>query len=47
MSGLKETSIKRYVVERTRKAELKSEEQSERAEGCWENLRNEIQLKGP
>ena len=31
MSGLKETFIKRYTVERTNKAEIRSEEQSEKA----------------
>ena len=29
---LKETSIKRYIVERTNKAEIRSEEQSEEAD---------------
>ena len=38
---------KRYVVERTNEAEMRPEEQSEKAEGCQENLWNEIQLKGP
>ena len=33
VSGLRETFIKRYVVERTNKAEIRSEEQSERAFG--------------
>ena len=46
-SGLKETFIQRYVAERTSKAEIRPEEQSEKAEGCRENLWNEIQLKGP
>ena len=48
-SGLKETFIKRYVVERTSKAEIeiRPEEQSEKVESCQENLWNEIQLKGP
>ena len=32
ISGLKETFIKRYIVERTNKAELRPEEQSEKAE---------------
>ena len=32
MSGLRETFIDRYVVERTKKAEIKLEEQSEKAE---------------
>ena len=47
ISGLKETFIKRYIVERTNKAEIRPEEQSEKAESCQENLGNEIQLKGP
>ena len=34
------------MVERTDKAELKPEEQSEKAESCRENLWNERQLKG-
>ena len=45
-SGLKETFIKKYIVEKTNKAEIRPEEQSEKAEGCRENLWNEIQLKG-
>ena len=47
MSGLIETFIKRYIVERTSKTEIIPEEQSEKAESCRENLWNEIQLKGP
>ena len=47
ISGLKETFINRYAVERTSKAETRPEEQSEKAESCQENLWNEIQLKGP
>ena len=47
MSGLRETLFKRYIVERTNKAKIKLEEQSEKAESCRENLCNEIQLKGP
>ena len=40
--------MKRYIVEKTNKAELRLEEQSEKnAESCQENLWNEIQLKGP
>ena len=35
------------IVERTNKAEIRPEEQSEKAESCQENLCNEIQLKGP
>ena len=38
---------KMYMVERTNKAELRPEEQSEKAESCRENLCSEIQLKGP
>ena len=34
ISGLRETFIKRYIVERTNKAELRPEEQSEKAESC-------------
>ena len=47
ISGLKETFIKRYIVERTNNAEIRPEEQSEKAESCREKLWNEIQLKGP
>ena len=48
MSGLRDAFIKRYHrVERTNKAEVRPEEQSEKAESCRENLWNEIQLKGP
>ena len=47
ISGLRETFIKRYIVERTNKAELRPEEQSEKAQTFWENLWNEMQLKGP
>ena len=55
ISGLEETFIKRYTVERTYKAEIqlkgptkiRPDEQSEKAESCRENLGNEIQLKGP
>ena len=46
-SGLKETFIKRYVVERTNMAEMRPEEQNEKAESCQENLWSGIQLKGP
>ena len=41
----KETFKKRYIVERTNKAEIRPKEQSEKAESCRENLWNEIQLK--
>ena len=47
VSGLRETFIKRYVAERTDKAEIRPEEQSEKAESSRGNLWNEIQLKGP
>ena len=47
ISELKETFIKRYAVERTNKAEVRPEEQSQKTESRRENLWNEIQLKGP
>ena len=47
LSGLKETFIKRDIIERTNKAEIKSEELSEKTERYRENLWNEIELKGP
>ena len=47
ISGLKETFIKRHLVERTNKAEIRPKEQSEKTESFRENLWNEIQLKGP
>ena len=40
ISGLKEISIKRYVVERTNKAEIRPEEQSEKTESCGEKVWN-------
>ena len=43
----RKTFTKRYLVERTSKAEIRLGEQSEEAENCWENLWNEIQSKGP
>ena len=46
ISGLKEIFIKRYIVERTNKVEIRPGEQSEKAKSCWENLWKEIQLKG-
>ena len=36
-----------YIVEMTNKAEIRSQEHSEKAERCQENLWNEIQSKGP
>ena len=47
ISGLKKTITKRYRVERTNKADIRPEEQSEKAESCREKLRRKIQLKGP
>ena len=47
ISGLKETFISRYIVERTNKADIRPEEQSKKMESRRENLWNEIQLKGP
>ena len=44
---MRKTFTKIYVVERNNKAEIRPEEQSEKAESCQENLWNEIQLKGP
>ena len=38
----RKTFMKRYIVERTGKAEIRLGEQSEKAENCWENLWNEI-----
>ena len=46
-SGLWETFRKRYIVERTNKAEIRPVEQSEKMESCREDLWNGIQLKGP
>ena len=42
ISGLKETFVKKYLTERTNKAEIRPKEQSEKAESCRENLWNEI-----
>ena len=47
ISGMKETFIKRCTVERTNKAEIRPEEQSQKTESCREKWWNEIQLKGP
>ena len=46
ISELRETFIKRCIVEKTNEAEMKPEEQSEKAESYREDLWNEIQLKG-
>ena len=45
-SGLRETFIKKYILERTRKVDITPEKQSEKAGSCRENLWHEIQLKG-
>ena len=45
-SGLEETFLKRYIVERTDKAERSPEEQSEKTKNNQENLWDEIHLKG-
>ena len=47
ITGLRETFMKRYIVERSNMAEIRPEGQSEKAERCRENLWNEIRLKGP
>ena len=47
ISGLKETFIKRHIVERTKTAERGPEEQSGRTASCRENSCNEIKLKWP
>ena len=47
ISWLKETFIKRYIVETTNKTEMRPEEQRKKTESCRENLWNEIQLKRP
>ena len=39
--------MKSYIVAWTNKAGIRPEEQSEKAESCWENPWNEIQLKRP
>ena len=47
MWPFKDILIKAYTVEKASKAEIRLGEQSEKAENCWENLLNEIQLKRP
>ena len=47
MSRLKESFLGRYILERTNEAEIRPEEQSEKAESRQENLWNEMQSKGP
>ena len=47
ISELRETLVKRYLVEKTKKTEIRPEEQSEKAQSRRENiLWNEIQWKG-
>ena len=38
---------RRYIVESTNEAKIRLKEQSDKTESCRENLRNEMQLKGP
>ena len=40
---VRETFIKRCIAERTNKAEIRPEEQSEKTESCRKNLWNEKQ----
>ena len=40
ISGLMETFIKRYTVDRTNKADIKPEEQSEKAESCIDHVKS-------
>ena len=47
ISELREIFFKRYLVERTKKAGIRPEEQSEKVESCRENLWNDMQLKEP
>ena len=47
ISRLKGTFIKRYILKRTSKTEIRPEAQSEKAESCRENLLNEKQLNVP
>ena len=44
---MKETFIKRYIVEGTNETEIRPEKQDQKMESCWENLWNEIQFKVP
>ena len=39
--------MKIHLTEGTNKAEIRSEEQNEKAGSCREKLWNEVQLKGP
>ena len=47
ISGLREAFTKGYIVERTNKAEIRLEEQGEKAKSCREKLWNEIQFRRP
>ena len=42
-----EGDFHKEIVERTNKAEVRPEEQSQKTDSCQENLWNAIQLKGP
>ena len=42
-----EVDFHKEIVDRTNKVDIRPEEQSEKVEICRDNLRNEIQLKGP
>ena len=44
---MREAFINIHIVEMTNEADIRPEEQSDKAESCRENLWNEIQLKGP
>ena len=46
-SRLRETFLKRYIAERTNEAEIRPEQETEKAKSCWENVWTEIQLEGP
>ena len=45
ISGLRETFVKRYIVQRTNKAELRPEVQSEKVKSCRENLERAIKTE--
>ena len=47
ISGQREAFIRVIWLKEPVREEIRQEEQSEKAESCWENLQNEIQLKGP
>ena len=47
LKPLREIFRKKYIVDRTNKAEIRLGEQSEKAERCRDDLWNEMQVKGP